>query len=212
MFHTNQDRRGTAYTVTVDAKEGVATGISAADRAHTIRLLADADSVAGAVDEVTSAFGPIGVLAHLVGGWKGGERIDSHSLETWDGVMRLNLTTAFLCARAVLAGMLAQDWGRCVFVSARTAVRPRAGDGAYAIAKGGVITLAQTISEETRGTGVTANAVAPSILDTPANRASMPGDPSRWVPTADMAEAVAFLASEAAGQLRGALLPVYGSV
>jgi NAD(P)-dependent dehydrogenase (short-subunit alcohol dehydrogenase family) len=174
--------------------------------------LTDPDAVAGAVEEVRSALGPVGVLSHLVGGWRGDERVAEHSTETWDAMLRLNLWSAFVCARAVLPSMVAEDWGRLVFVSARTAVRPRAGDGAYAVAKAGVIVLAQTIAEETRGTGVTANAVAPSILDTPANRSSMPGDPSKWVPPADLAESIAFLASDAAGQLRGALLPVYGSV
>ena len=171
----------------------------------------DANTVTNAVEEVRSASGPVGVLAHLVGGWRGGERMDAHSIETWDAMLRLNLTSAFLCARAVLPGMLAQDWGRVVLVSARTAVRPRAGDGAYAVAKAGVIVLAQTIAEETRGTGVTANAVVPSIIDTPSNRTSMPGDPAKWVPPRDLAETIAFLASDPAGQIRGASVPVYGS-
>jgi NAD(P)-dependent dehydrogenase (short-subunit alcohol dehydrogenase family) len=171
----------------------------------------DAGAVAAVVEEVGSVLGPIEVLAHLVGGWRGGQHIAEHSTETWDAMIRLNLWSAFVCARAVLPGMLAADWGRLVFVSARTAVRPRPGDGAYAIAKSGVVVLAQVIAEETRDTGVTSNVVAPSIIDTPANRASIGGDPSRWVPPAHLAEAIAFLASEAAGQLRGAFLPVYGS-
>jgi NAD(P)-dependent dehydrogenase (short-subunit alcohol dehydrogenase family) len=80
------------------------------------------------------------------------------------------------------------------------------------VSKAGLVVLAQTIAEETRGTGVTANAVAPSIIDTPANRAVMTKpDPSTWVPAGDLAEAVAFLSSESGGQVRGALLPVYGS-
>jgi len=182
------------------------------DRLLFVRAdVTDADAVKNAVDEVGSTFGVIGVLANLVGGWRGGERTDAHSIETWEGMLRLNLTSAFLCARAVLPGMLAENWGRIVLVSARTAVRPRAGDGAYAVAKAGVIVLAQTIAEETRGTDVTANVVVPSIIDTPANRASMPGDPARWVPPADLAETIAFLASDAAGQIRGALVAVYGS-
>ena len=183
-----------------------------ADRLLFVRAdVTDPEAVTNAVEEVRSALGPVGVLAHLVGGWRGDERIDAHSIETWEGMLRLNLTSGFLCARAVLPGMLAENWGRIVLVSARTAVRPRAGDAAYAVAKAGVIVLAQTIAEETRGTGVTANVVVPSIIDTPANRASMPGDPARWVPPADVAEAIAFLASDPAGQIRGGSVPVYGS-
>jgi NAD(P)-dependent dehydrogenase (short-subunit alcohol dehydrogenase family) len=167
----------------------------------------DADAVAAAVGEI----GPVDVLAHLVGGWRGGERVASHSTETWEAMLRLNLFSAFVCARAVLPGMLERDWGRIVFVSSRTAIRGRSGQGGYAVAKSGLVVLAETIAEETRGTGVTANVVAPSIIDTPANRASLTSDPSTWVPAAAVAAAVAFLASEPAGQLRGAFLPLYGS-
>ena len=124
----------------------------------------------------------------------------------------LNLDSAFLCARAVLPSMLERDWGRVVFVSSRTARQDRAGQAAYAIAKAGVAVLAETIAEETVGTSVTANVVAPSTLDTPANRRAMPNaDHTRWVGPEQVAASIAFLASDAAGQLRGAWLPVYGS-
>jgi NAD(P)-dependent dehydrogenase (short-subunit alcohol dehydrogenase family) len=108
--------------------------------------------------------------------------------------------------------MRARDWGRIVLVSSRTARKDRSGQAAYAIAKSGVAVLAETIAEEAVGTGVTANVVAPSTLDTPANRSAMPdADHGTWVQPADAAASIAFLASEAAGQLRGTWLPLYGS-
>ncbi|MDQ3766517.1 MAG: SDR family oxidoreductase [Actinomycetota bacterium] len=172
----------------------------------------DEASVQAAVDNVSDRLGHVEVLAHLVGGWKGGEPVHEHSLETWDRMLGLHLRSAFLFCRAVLPAMQKGGWGRIVLVSARAARSGRAGQAGYAVAKAGVAVLAETIAEENRGGDVTANVVAPSIIDTPANRDSMPGsDPSVWVPPADLAASVMFLASEEAGQLRGAWLPAFGS-
>lgn len=186
-------------------------------RSENLRLVKadviDPSSVDTAVAEVTEAFGTIDCLIHLVGGWSGGEPVHEHSLETWNKMIDLNLTSAFLCARAVLPGMRNEGWGRIVLVSARTARRNRAGQAGYAVAKAGVSVLAETIAEENRDIEVTANVVAPSTLDTPANRASMPdADHSAWVPLDQVAAAIEFLTSDAAGQLRGAWLPVFGGV
>jgi NAD(P)-dependent dehydrogenase (short-subunit alcohol dehydrogenase family) len=98
-------------------------------------------------------------------------------------------------------------------ISAKTAASNRRGQGAYAVAKAGVTVLAETIAEENRGLDVTANTIAPSTLDTPANRSAMPdADHSSWVPTEDVAATIEFLISDAAGQLRGGWLPVFGGV
>jgi NAD(P)-dependent dehydrogenase (short-subunit alcohol dehydrogenase family) len=181
------------------------------------RLLLETDvtddaSIRASLETVAAELGPPDVLVHLVGAWQGGERVHEHALDTWDRMLKLNLYSAFLCARAVLPSMLERNWGRIVLVSSRTARRDRAGQAAYAIAKAGVAVLAETIAEETVGTAVTANVIAPSTLDTPANRRSMPdADHDRWVGPEDVAASIAYLASEEAGQLRGAWLPAYGS-
>jgi NAD(P)-dependent dehydrogenase (short-subunit alcohol dehydrogenase family) len=172
----------------------------------------DAESIAAAASRIAQDLGPVDVLVHLVGAWKGGEHVHEHSVESWDRMMELNLKSAFLCCRAVLPSMLERGWGRIVLVSSRTARQGRSGQAGYAVAKAGVAILAETIAEETRGTSVTANVIAPSTLDTPANRRAMPdADPGRWVSPGDVAASIAYLASEEAGQLRGAWLPVYGS-
>jgi NAD(P)-dependent dehydrogenase (short-subunit alcohol dehydrogenase family) len=181
------------------------------------RLLVETDvtdeaSIGHALEQVEDELGSVDALVHLVGAWKGGENMHEHSLGTWDRMLDLNLRSAFLCARAVLPSMLERDWGRIVLVSSRTARQERSGQAAYAIAKAGVAVLAETIAEETVGTGVTANVIAPSTLDTPANRRSMPNaDHARWVSPEDVAASIAYLTSEEAGQLRGAWLPAYGS-
>jgi NAD(P)-dependent dehydrogenase (short-subunit alcohol dehydrogenase family) len=173
----------------------------------------DPDSVGAMVDEVSEKQGDVDVLVHLVGAYKGGERVEEQSDETWDRMLQLNLTSAFICCREVLPAMYRKDWGRVVIVSSRNAKVGRAGQSAYSIAKAAVAVLAESIAEEARGTGVTANVIAPSTLDTPGNRAAMPNaDHSKWVPTSDVAASIAWLASDEAGVLRGAWLPVYGSV
>jgi NAD(P)-dependent dehydrogenase (short-subunit alcohol dehydrogenase family) len=173
----------------------------------------DESSVTRALGEVRGQLGALEVLVHLVGAWHGGESVQEHSLETWRRIVDVNLTSAFLCCRAVLPEMLETGWGRVVLVSSRTAKEGRVGQSAYAVAKEGVATLAEVIAEECCGSGVTANVIAPSVLDTTANRRAMPSaDFTRWV-TPDVAAAiVAFLISDAAGTLRGAWLPVFGSV
>jgi NAD(P)-dependent dehydrogenase (short-subunit alcohol dehydrogenase family) len=172
----------------------------------------DRASIAATVEDVEAAFGPVDVLVHLVGGWKGGESVHELSFDTWDRMLDLNLRSALLCCRAVLPGMCDRGFGRVVLVSSRTAREGRSGQAAYAVAKAGVAVLAETIAEENRWLDVTANVIAPSTLDTAANRAAMPdSDFVAWVPPADAAASISFLASDAAGQLRGAWLPVYGS-
>src|SRR5262245_1354331 len=173
----------------------------------------DEESVDAALAQFHSRIGSVEALVHLVGAWHGGEPVQEQSLETWRGVTDLNLTSAFLCAHAVLPEMIDGGWGRLVMVSSRTAREGRNGQSAYAVAKEGVATLAEVIADECCGTGVTANTMAPSVLDTPANRRSMPSaDFTRWVQPDVAAAMVAFLVSEEAGTLRGAWLPVFGAV
>lgn len=173
----------------------------------------DPASIAASLEDVHSTFGPVEALVHLVGAWKGGAPVQDTPLGVWDRMIGLNLTSAMLCCRAVLPSMRERAWGRIVLVSSRTAREDRSGQAAYAIAKAGVAVLAETIAEENRGLDLTANVIAPSTLDTPANRKAMPdADFGSWVPTEDVGATISFLVSEPAGQLRGAWLPVYGGV
>jgi NAD(P)-dependent dehydrogenase (short-subunit alcohol dehydrogenase family) len=172
----------------------------------------DETSVDRAVADVNEQLGTIETLVHLVGAWHGGEPVHAHAVDTWRQMMDLNLTSAFLCCRAVLPAMRDANRGRIVLVSSRTAHQGRVGQAAYAIAKEGVAILGEVIAEECRGTKVTANTIAPSVIDTPANRRAMPrADVDAWVSPEDAACIIAFLASEEAGQLRGAWLPAFGS-
>jgi NAD(P)-dependent dehydrogenase (short-subunit alcohol dehydrogenase family) len=114
---------------------------------------------------------------------------------------------------AVLPLMRAANSGRIISVAAMTALSPASSRGAYAIAKRGVVTLTETIAEEVKGTGITANAIAPSIILTPANRSSIPrGDTSRWVTPEEIAALILFLCSENARSISGNVVKVYGGV
>lgn len=169
------------------------------------------DDARAMVREAEATFGGIDALVHLVGMWRGGAPLHEVDDATWDLVMDVNLRTALNCARAVLPGMLEREWGRLVFVSSRTAHHGQAGQVPYAVAKAGVAALAGAIADETRGTGVTSNAVSPSIIDTPANRAAFPeSDHGRWVRPDDLAATIAFLVSDAGAATTGAALPVHG--
>jgi NAD(P)-dependent dehydrogenase (short-subunit alcohol dehydrogenase family) len=131
--------------------------------------------------------------------------------EALERMLVMNLKTAFVCTRAVLPTMIAQRRGRIVNVTARPALAGGAMVGAYAIAKAGVATLTRVVAEEVREHGITVNAIAPSTIDTPANRAAMPdADHASWVAPAAIATTLLFLCGDAAGATSGAIVPVYG--
>jgi NAD(P)-dependent dehydrogenase (short-subunit alcohol dehydrogenase family) len=150
----------------------------------------------------------VDVLVSLVGGFAMGDLLHTDRA-LWDSMLTLNLTTAYVAARAVLPHMLAGGGGRVVAVGSRAVVPPTGGFIAYTVAKAGVIALVQALSAETRGRGVTVNAVLPSTMDTPANRAAMPdADPKTWVPVESVADAIAYLAAETSGHVTGTLLAI----
>jgi len=169
------------------------------------------ESAASAVKTAIEASGRIDALVHLVGGFAGGKPVAETDDATWDRMLNLNLNAAFYMARAVLPHMLRAGAGRIVAIGSRTGIEPVATLSAYAVSKAGVIMLVRTIAAEVRNSGVTANVVLPSVIDTPANRASNPGaDFSKWVKPESIARLLLFLASDAAADVNGAVIPIYG--
>jgi NAD(P)-dependent dehydrogenase (short-subunit alcohol dehydrogenase family) len=172
-----------------------------------------AGSVESLVASIRDQFGSIDVLLNTAGGWSGGKPVGETSVEDWDHMLALNLHSAFLLARAVLPAMIEAGWGRIIFVSSKTAIAPRAKQAAYTVSKMGLITLAEVIAAESKGSGVTANALLPSIIDTPTNRQSMPkADPAKWVPPQRIAATMRFLCSDEAASISGAHIPIYGDL
>lgn len=173
----------------------------------------DPESVSDLVSGVVERFGALHVLLNTVGGWGGGKTVAETAVDQWEWMLTLNLRSAFLLSRAVLPYMLEAGWGRIVHTSSKTAVEPRAKQVGYAVAKMGVITLTEVIAAEVKGTGVTANVLLPSIIDTPANRRMMSSaDTSKWVPPESIAAAMRFLCSDAAASINGDRIPIYGAV
>jgi NAD(P)-dependent dehydrogenase (short-subunit alcohol dehydrogenase family) len=168
------------------------------------------DGASAAVEAVAAAHGRLDALVHCAGGYSGA-LLEATDPGQWQRLLGTNLTSAFLCIRAAMPHMKRQGFGRIVTVASRYAL---AGDeelAAYSASKGGLVRLTEVAAAEGLAHGVTANAVLPSIIDTPANRAEMPGaDASRWVAPEAIARVILFLCSDASAPISGAAIPVYG--
>jgi NAD(P)-dependent dehydrogenase (short-subunit alcohol dehydrogenase family) len=161
--------------------------------------------------EQALAHGPIDALVHLLGAFGGGQTIAETSDKTWDGMMTLNLRAAFCVMRAALKPMTAAKYGRIVAVGSRAAVEPLPNFAGYAVSKAGLVALVKNVAAENKDTGITANVVLPSTIDTPLNRKAMPtSDFSRWVKPESIAKTLVWLASREAGDVSGAVIPIYG--
>jgi NAD(P)-dependent dehydrogenase (short-subunit alcohol dehydrogenase family) len=168
----------------------------------------DRAQVRSLVEEVIRTSGRLDALINLVGGFATGRVVET-DVSLWQRMLTMNLTSAFLLSQAVLPSMLQHGHGRIVHVAAQAALEPFPGAAAYIVSKTGLIGLIRTLSSELKGSGVTVNAVLPSTIDTPANRTAMPAaDPSKWARPDSVARALVFLASDAASQIHGALIPI----
>ena len=174
----------------------------------------------GAVHGFYQALPPLWASIHLAGGFAMAPVAETSAAD-FTAQFRINALSCFLCSAAAVAAFRARrepgpggaKGGRIVNVAARPALEPRLGAGmiAYTASKSAVAALTQALAQETVDDEIWVNAVAPSILDTPANRAAMAGaDFSRWVMPADIARLIAFLASAENRVTRGAVIPVYG--
>jgi NAD(P)-dependent dehydrogenase (short-subunit alcohol dehydrogenase family) len=170
----------------------------------------DEASVRAMVARVEAEHGRVDALFNVAGGFRYGPSVEELDVADWESLLDLNLKSTFLCMKHVLPAMKRQQYGRIVSVAARSGLKGDPMVAPYAVSKGGVILLTQTVAEENKAFGVTANAVLPSVVDTPANRASMPdADFDAWVAPEDLAEVMVFLASSKARAVTGAAIPVY---
>jgi len=171
----------------------------------------DEASVAAAVAAASQSFGRLDILVHVAGGYAGGTDVERVEGTIVRGMIELNLVSAFWAAKHVIPHAKRHGRGRLLFISSRGAVECGPGAAAYAAAKMGLHALVQTLAKELKREGVTANAVLPSVIDTAANRAGIPGGTFEdWVKPETIADLLLFLASEAASATSGALVPVYG--
>jgi NAD(P)-dependent dehydrogenase (short-subunit alcohol dehydrogenase family) len=171
-------------------------------------LEADVSEAEGAEAVVQSA-GEVDVLINGVGGFEGGAPLHETELDLWDRLYRINMRTAVSMSRAVLPGMLGRGAGAIVSLASKAAEECPSGIAAYSATKAGIVALTRSLGNELRGSGVRANAVVPTTIDTEANRAAMPdADFSTWTSTAEIAGVIFWLASEEAKTVNGGLIPV----
>jgi NAD(P)-dependent dehydrogenase (short-subunit alcohol dehydrogenase family) len=158
-----------------------------------------------------AAISDLGAVVNLVGGYAETGRVHETDPEEFDRAMRLNLRPNILLARAAIPRWLRGGGGSFVAVSARPALRPFPGAPAYIVSKAAVLSFVQTLDAEYRHDGVRANAILPSVIDTPANRAAAPdADYSKWVAPEEIAKVIRFLVSDDSTPMSGAAVPVYG--
>jgi NAD(P)-dependent dehydrogenase (short-subunit alcohol dehydrogenase family) len=179
------------------------------DRAKFVR--ADLLDPAGGAAEAVAAVDDLEAVVDLVGGFSDGPLVHETSWDEFERMLRLKLAPAFNLAHAAMPRLVERGGGAFVAVSARAALRPFPGASGYITAKAAVIAFIQALDAEYRKQGVRANAILPSIIDTPANRAGQPdADHSNWVQPADIARVVRHLVSDDAAVTSGGAIPVYG--
>ncbi|TCO37674.1 SDR family NAD(P)-dependent oxidoreductase [Dokdonella fugitiva] len=186
------------------ADAGIAT-IAGAD-------IADGEGARKAIDAAATALGGLDALVNIAGAFRW-ETLADGSLDTWDLLYRINVRTAAAASKAALPHLRKSNAGRIINIGANAATRAAAGMGAYTASKAGVMRLTEALAEELKDANITVNAILPSIIDTPPNRADMPNaDFGKWVRPEQLADVILFLVSDAASPVTGALVPVVGKV
>ncbi len=177
-------------------------------------LPASLDSLSAAkkaAETIIARFGKIDVLAHLVGGFAGGQTVADTDDATFQRMFDMNLNSAFHILRAVVPHMRKAGTGRIVAIGSRAAEDPGPTVGAYSASKAALVSLIRTVALENKDAGITANVILPGTIDTPANRNAMPSaDTAGWVQPASIASLIVWLAGDAGKDVTGAAIPAYG--
>lgn len=173
--------------------------------------LSSGDAARGVAEAAVRRSKRIDILVHLVGGFAGGAPVADTDDTTFEHMLDVNLRSAFYMIRAVLPAMRAAGTGRIVAIGSRAAVEPQPLIAAYSASKAALVSLVQSVAMENKDRGITANIILPGTMDTPGNRAADPkADYSKWVDPQQVANLALWLASDAAWQVSGAVIPVYG--
>lgn len=171
----------------------------------------DDTAVRALVEELVARHGRLDALVNAVGGYAGGAKLWEMDAKTLDQMLLLNLRSGYVLARAAVPVMLKQGHGAIVNVASRSALVHGPGESAYAASKAAAVALIDSLAADLKGTGVRANSILPSIIDTEANRKAMPrADFSKWPRPEEIARVVLFLCGDDAKLIHGAAVPVYG--
>ena len=207
---------GASVSVTYRNEAELSTLKSAA-AIHGARLdacttdVTDEAAVQQLIAKIVAKHGHLDALVNTVGAYAGGVKLWELEPKVFDQMMALNLRSGFVLSCAVVPAMLRSGKGAIVNVASKAAVDHAAGAAAYAASKAAAVALIDCLAADLKGTGIRANSVLPSIIDTEANRKAMPGaDFTRWPKPEDIAQVILFLCSDEAKLIHGASIPVYG--
>lgn len=174
---------------------------------------ADIEAVEAVMQDVAVTYGPINVVAALVGGWAGGRDLAETSRVRFDRMIDVNLRSTFNTLRTAVPHMSEAEWGRIVAIGSRAATDNPAGQAVFNASKAAVTSLVQSLAGELDDTNITANVLVPSVIDTPATRAALPfADYMDWPKPSEIAVVLDFLLSPASEVINGAQIPVFGKV
>jgi NAD(P)-dependent dehydrogenase (short-subunit alcohol dehydrogenase family) len=180
-------------------------------KGHQVDVTQEADC-RELVNRVIADQGRLDNLVNCVGGYAGGTPLWELDPKVFEKMLSLNLRSGFLLSRAALPAMLKQRSGVLINIASQAAVNHAAGAAAYAASKAAAVAMIDSLAADLNGTGVRANSVLPSIIDTKANRRAMPNaDFSKWPKPEEIAQVIVFLCSDEAKLIHGAAVPVYGS-
>ncbi len=169
-------------------------------------------AVRGWIADVRSRHGRVDALVNTVGGYAGGKKLWEEDAGVLDRMLDLNLRSGWALSRAVVPVMLAQGHGAIVNVASKAAFEHAAGNAAYAASKAAAVAMLDSLAEELRGTGVRANSIVPSIIDTEVNRRAMPkANFAKWPRPEEIARVILYLCSDDAAVVHSAAIPVYGN-
>lgn len=173
----------------------------------------DPEAVNDFFKAVSDQFGGIHIVCSLVGGWAGGRDVEETDDVRFERMIDLNLRSAFYAVRAGLPYLRESGWGRVIAVGSRAAYDTPAGQSAYNLSKAAVVALVKSVAQEVAGTEITANAILPAVIDTPATREAMPfADYLHWPSPDSISSVVDFLASPESGVINGAAIATFGNV
>ena len=174
--------------------------------------LSDPAQARALADSVIGLHGRIDALVHVTGGFSGGSPVHETDDALWDQMFSVNLRAALHIFRAVIPPMRQAKRGRIVAIGSRAAVEPAPNIAAYSASKAALVSLVKTVALENRDAGITANAILPGTIDTAANQKwRTPEERAKWVSPERLAALAVFLVSDAAAEITGAAIPVYGA-
>jgi NAD(P)-dependent dehydrogenase (short-subunit alcohol dehydrogenase family) len=174
--------------------------------------ITDEAEVGKLVDGIVARHGRLDAMVNTIGGYAGGVKLWDLDTKVFDQMLALNLRSGYVLSRAAVRVMLKQGSGAIVNIAAKAALDHSGGAAAYAASKAAAVAMIDSLAEDLKGTGVRANSVLPSIIDTEANRKAMPGaNFAKWPKSEDIARVVVFLCSDSAKVIHGAAIPVFGN-